>query len=59
MSAVFDSTSCGQRLADDRETDSYLGEHPNVVGHKQRTAERIDAERAREPDAVFGPEVSR
>lgn len=59
MSAVFDSTSVGQRLAHDREPDGLLGEHANVVGHKQRMAERIDAERAREPDAVFGPEVER
>jgi hypothetical protein len=59
MSAVFDRTSVGQRLAHDRETDSYLGEHPNVVRHQQRMAERIDAERAKEPDAVFGPEVTR
>ncbi len=59
MTAVFDSTSVGQRLAHDREADSYLGEHSNVVGHKRRMAERIDAERAREPDAVFGPEVER
>lgn len=57
MPAVFDATSVGKRLAYDREEGSYLGEHPNVVRHQQRTAERIDAERAKEPDAVFGPEV--
>ena len=57
MPAVFDCTSVGKRLAEGREADSYLGEHPNVVRHQQATAERIDAERAREPDAVFGPEV--
>lgn len=62
MTAVFDSTSVGQRMACDREADSHfgeLGEHANVARHKQRAAERIDAERAREPDAVFGPEVQR
>ena len=57
MTALFDSTSVGKRLAYDREADGYNGEHPNVYRHQQRTAKRIDAERAREPDAVFGPEL--
>ena len=66
MSAVFDSTSVGKRMVDDRkrmvddrEADSHFGDHANVLGHKQRMAERVDADEKAHPDNVFGPEVER